>query len=315
MGKFIKMLLRWMLLKEYFTLFILALSISIATRFWPGGYDALHFYLRAPFPETTAPGWVYLVTYPASWLGWPLGWQIITFLNVWIIGTLALIFDKQRWWVIFLAPPLWWTIWLGQIEFWPASGYLIFLLVKQGYLSPTWLGMSWIAVLTKPQVGLGLLGYQWYWWYRQKRKKFLKRASLLKALLFAVGIVFVSITLWPQWPLYWLQTLRTFQATWWNASIWPYGLLTLPFTIYIFPRLREDARIRVVATTSLLISPYFALYHCSTLLAFARDWVTIFFSWLPLILGKGVPEQWMQWGWILPLWVWSRDVLPHLWQQ
>ncbi len=287
-------------------LFIIAFAVAIGIRFWPGGYDALHFYLRSPFPGTTAPGWVYLLTYPLSRLGWPLSWQILTFLNVWSVGILAQMYQSNRpWWNVFLSLPFLWTIWLGQIEFFPIFGLIIFLLVYRKRLPFSFLGISWLALLTKPQVGLGILIYQVYWLLHQDRPLYI----LAEVLFGAISISIFSIILWPQWPKYWVDTLVEFRATWWNASIWPYGLLTLPFSLYIFPRVGPTARLRFIAAQTLLVSPYFALYHCTMLIALSNDWPTILLSWLPLLIGYGVPHQWMKWGWILPLWVWARELI------
>ncbi len=287
----------------------LALGYGIAVRYLPGGYDAWTFYLRAPFPGTTAPGWVYLFTYPLAQLGWPLGWQGLVFLSVLAAGGAAWRLGNRYWWGVLVSAPFFWDVWLGQIELLPIVGMWLTAEICLGRLSPAWLGLSWLALLAKPQVGLGALVVQALCWFQGHRPGW---PSLGRAALLFSGGVGLSLVLWPWWPPQWLATLRTFQATWWNAALWPWGaLLWLP-SLYLAWRADLKRRLRLLLSASLLGSPYFALYHATTLLTVVEDWPTVLFSWLIIPLGMGLPGPWMRWGWLLPLWVWLGNAAASL---
>ncbi|RMH32748.1 MAG: hypothetical protein D6694_15820 [Gammaproteobacteria bacterium] len=285
-----------------------ALGYGLSVRYLPGGYDAFVFYIKAPFSGTTAPGWVYLCTYPLSLLEWPFGWQILTFVSVIVVGITGMLSGNKRWWGALVSAPLLWDIWLGQIEIIPLTGYLLTLLVITDRIRPMWLGLSWLALLTKPQVGLGAIVLQIIWWWVINPRKW---KELLCAMGIFIGIVTLSILLWPKWVSDWLHVMRTFHATWWNAAIWPYGLLAWPVSIFIATRkvTKPRMQLRTLAASSLLGSPYFALYHCTTLLAFTEDKFSFLLSWLIILVGKGIPNHWMGWGWLLPVWVLITDIM------
>jgi hypothetical protein len=298
--------------KKFIIVIGLTLGYSVSVFFLEGGYDALVFYLKAPFPETTTPAWVYLFTYPLSFLGWPLGWSVLIFISVSVIGIAAIIWGNKNWWIPLLSTPLIWNIWLGQIEFLPVLGLLITGLFIQRKIPSFWLGLSWLVLITKPHVGLGILIFQFLMVLRNE----LKLKDLISPLLLFCSMILLTIVFWPNWINDWIRTLQTFRPDmgWWDASIWPYGLLALPVAIY-FSRDQEPLKkIRMLSSASLLASPYFALYHCTTLMTVTDNLLVFILSWVILFIGKGIPDQWVKWGWIVPLSVLLIDLYQNYWQ-
>ncbi|MEP7357270.1 MAG: hypothetical protein ABI847_08520 [Anaerolineales bacterium] len=290
---------------HYAVLAGLALGFGIAVGFLPGGYDAFTFYLRLPNVDTTAPAWVYLVTFPISLLGWPLGWQFLTFISILIAGAAGMVWSNNRWWIVFVTTPMVWNIWLGQIEVFPMAGLLLTGLVVQKRIHPAWLGVSWLALLSKPQVGLGILIMQlvWVWGDAALGKRALAYGVGVSAALFAL-----TVLIWPGWVPNWLMTMRTFAPTWWNAAIWPYGLLAWPVALLASHKAGPRQKLRLFSAASLLGSPYFAVYHCATLLTVTDSLLAILLSWGIVLLGRGLPEHWMRWGWLLPAGLLAYDL-------
>ena len=282
------------------------IGYSIAVKFWPGGYDALKFYFKQPFPETTAPGWVYLFTYPFAWLKWPLSWQVLVGCSVLLVGLTGMLYGNRRWWGVLISIPFVWNVWLGQIEIVPTMGFFLTILIITGKIRPLWFGISWLTLLAKPQTGFGVLVVQFFWWsehYREQAKELMYAGGLF------ASVVIVSILLWPGWVADWLSTIREFHPTWWNASIWPYGLVAWPISIYIARDVNYLGKMRIFSAASLLGSPYFALYHCTALMTLTDSLFAVVLSWLIVFIGSGVPSQWMMWGWLLPAWILLMDVI------
>lgn len=287
----------------------LALGFSIAVGYLPGGYDAFTFYLRAPAVDTTAPAWVYLLTYPLSFLGWPLGWQVLTLLTVLAAGAAALLWGNWRWWIVLVTPPLLWNLWLGQIELFSLLGLILTRLILDRKIHPVWLGVSWLFLLAKPQVGLGVLVLQGLWLGQDRAHG--KRAFLYGLGLF-VALIALTVALWPSWILNWVTTMRTFTPTWWNAAVWPYGVVAWPIAIWASVQATPLQKVRLFSAASLLGSPYFALYHCLLLLSVTDNRLAGLISWMILLIGWSRPEQWMPWGWLLPTGILVMDVT-HQW--
>ena len=279
-----------------------ALGYGIAGYFLKGGYDAFRFYLRSPTLEATAPAWVYLVTYPLGILRWPFGWQILIVGTVLTAGVASNLWKDSRWWVVTFSGPLLWTIWLGQIEIFPILGVILCTLVMKQKLHPAWLGVGWLALITKPQVGLGLLLVYTWWIWREMGIK-----AILWAGFSALAILAPTFLIWPEWVQNWSIAVRELNPTWWNATIWPYGLFALPLALLPIQMSRQR-RLRMVSAASLLASPYFALYHCSTLLTFSSKPYDLLFSWLPVVIGLLFFEQWAGLGWILPAMILATDL-------
>ena len=292
--------------KKYVILIGIALGYSISVLFLDGGYDALVFYLKPPFPDTTTPAWVYLITYPLSLFGWPLGWSFLTFISVILIGTTAIIWGNKNWWIVLLSSPIIWNIWLGQIEFLPVLGLLITGLFYQKKISSVWLGISWLTLITKPHIGLGIL-FLHFSWMLSKR---LKLKDLIQPILLFISLIVITILFWPNWINNWITTLQTFRPniSWWDASIWPYGLLAIPISLYFSRNEDIPIKTRMLSSASLLASPYFALYHCTTLMTITDNIFVYIVSWLIVLIGNGLPDKWMKWSWLVPLTVLLIDL-------
>jgi hypothetical protein len=296
--------------RPYAVLLGLAFGFGLAVRYLPGGYDAFTFYLRAPAPDTTAPAWVYLFTYPLSFLGWPLGWQVLTFLSVLAAGAAGLVWANNRWWIVLVTTPMLWNVWLGQIELFPVVGLLLTGLVLQKKLHPAWLGLSWLLLLTKPQVGLGVLLLQAQALWRQPE---LRKPALLYGGGVCVGLLGLTFAAWPGWLPNWLATMRAFTPTWWNAAVWPAGLLAWPLALVAAYKAEPLRQARLFSAAALLGSSYFALYHCTTLLSLTDSLVAVAVSWLIVLIGNGQPELWMRWGWLLPASILVIDLAQTVW--
>jgi hypothetical protein len=293
--------------KKFIIVLGIAIGYSISVSFLDGGYDALVFYLKPPFPETTAPAWVYLFTYPISWFGWPLGWSILTFLSVLVVGSAAIIWDNKNWWIPLLSTPLLWNIWLGQIEFLAVLGLLITGLYLQKKIPSVWLGISWLVLITKPNVGFGILLLQLIWVISKK----IKLTDLIAPIVLFISLIVATILFWPAWINNWLTTMQTFRPniSWWDASIWPYGLLALPIAIYFSRNEQSIVKTRMLSSASLLASPYFALYHCTTLMTITDNIVVFVLAWAIVFIGQGLPDKWMKWSWLVPLAILLVDLI------
>lgn len=267
---------------KYVILLGVAIGYGVGCAFWPGGYDALVWYMRPWFSGTTAPAWVYALTYPLSLLGWPLCWQVLVVLTVLAVGVTAFVWDNESWWAVLFSAPLMWAVWLGQIELFPVAGLLITGLVLRGRIHPAWLGVSWLAYLTKPQVGLGLLVLQLIWF----------RRALFWSVVVCVAILVVTVVVWPGWILDWVLRMVRFRAEW-NASIWPFGLLAWLVVIPFFRVATDREKVCLVLAATVLSSPYFLPYHCLTMLTLVGSPLVVGLSWLTVFLGDS-------WGWLLP---------------
>ncbi|MEE8356605.1 MAG: hypothetical protein V3R33_04775 [Anaerolineales bacterium] len=292
--------------KKYVVLLGIAIGYSISVSFLNGGYDALVYYLKSPFPETTAPAWVYLFTYPISLFGWPLSLSILTFISVIVVGAAAITWGNDNWWIALLSTPFIWNIYLGQIEFLPVIGLLLTSLFKQKKISSVWLGISWLALITKPHVGFGILFLQLLWILNKE----LKINDLIPPIILFSSLIFITYIFWPNWIEDWFTTLQTFRPNKsWNASIWPYGLLALPISIYFSRKESMLVKTRMLSSASLLASPYFSLYHCTTLFTITDSILVFIVSWAIVFIGNGIPDKWMRWSWLVPLTVLLIDLL------
>jgi hypothetical protein len=276
---------------------VISIAFGFAVTFWSGGYDAVNFYFRKPFSNTTAPAWVYLVTYPISLIRWPYSWQLLTFLSIFLSGITSIVWDNTRWWVAIFSSCMVWNIWLGQIEIFSIIGILVSGLVLRKLLHPYWLGISWIALLTKPQVGFGVVLLEIFWIFSDDN---LNCKHFIGSVFVSFVTFLISLYFYPSWIFDWLMTIGQFNATWWNASIWPFGLIVWPFVIYYSRGVDRNRQIRMFAAASLLSSPYFALYHCVMLLVLSKEKTALLLTWLLIIIGNIFMFPWMKWGWILP---------------
>jgi len=137
----------------------------------------------------------------------------------------------------------------------------------------------------------------------------LGRKAITRAFGVCATILAITIAIWPTWIPSWLLRMQDFEATWWDASIWPFGLLVWPVVLLTSQKAPLLQKMRMFSAASLLGSPYFALYHCTTMLTLTDNPLALLLSWLVVLMGRGIPDQWMKWGWLLPAGVLVIDVV------
>ncbi len=270
------------------------LAFFVVTRFWPAGFDSQLYYLRWPPAEATTPYWVYLLTYPLSWLGWPLSYQVLISATVIAAALLYALRGNHRWWVIVLSSPLLFNAWWGQVEIFSLLGILVALLVLNNRLPDVWLGVVWLLLGVKLQANYGLILLITFWFIRQRGFK-----ALIPALLVSAGAISLTLLVWPGWPARLFAIYKETVFGFANASLWPYGLLAWPLALLPFP-MSSERRLRLVAAASLLGSPYFTLHHCLGLIALADSIWLLPLSWLPMLMIWQT-RDWSTYAWIIPM--------------
>lgn len=280
----------------------IVLGYAVLTLFAPGGDDGYQFYLKPWWPDATAPSWVFLLTAPANPLSWPLRWTALV-----VFSSLAALWaqravGEKRWWIVLLNHAFVINIWLGQIEIVTMIGIALAWLVMERKWHPAWFGIAILCLLTKVQVGVGLIALFTFWMYTEQGIRPFVWGGLTAGL--GVG---VTLLLYPGWIGDYLNALRTLapQDQWWNAAIFPYGLIALPF-MFIPWNVGKLRRARIVACVTLLASPYFAWYHASTPMLLETRGAMTWLSWL-----DAVPRlifNYKRMGWVVPSLMLAWDV-------
>lgn len=282
------------------------LAFFIAVRVWSGGYDAQQYYLRWPPPDATTPYWVYLFTYPLSWLGWPLSWQVLVLCTAVIACFVYALRSNQHWWVILLCSPMVFNNWWGQIEVLSILGILIGLLLLEEKIPDGWIAAVWLLLGAKIQINYGLILLFTFWFYRKRGLKAFRPGLLVFAI--EVGLTMV---IWPFWPVRLISVYKVTQFGAANASRWPYGMIAwIPALLPI--RMGASQRLRLTAAGSLLGTPYFTLHHCLGLLLLSDYAWQLPLSWLPIIMIYHT-RDWSMYAWIIPLTILIYDCF-LLWQ-
>lgn len=274
--------------------FLLAVAFPFGMQ---AGWDAQATFLKPYQLTSTAPAWVYLVTQPVGAVPWP--YSLVVWNTLSVLGVLgACRIFRVRWWLGLMNLAMIWNISLGNIEIFTAAGAVIAYLVVTRSL-PKWLGspgavwgVGLILLATKPQVGLGLMIYgTWRVWKDRGWR------GLAHAALASLAVLALTYTLWGNWIPGWLQTVlvsRNPISGTWNASIFPYGLVFLPFAW--IPTPTPLRKLRLILAVTLLASPYFSLYHAGTLLTMT-DWgVPFVLTWLTSLNSYG----WADFTWLVP---------------
>lgn len=287
-------------------LIAVATGFAIAGSFLSGGFDAFHIYLRSPRTDTVVPAQAYLFTVPLSWLGWPYSWQTLIFFTVMGTGIAAMAWGNRNWWVAVFSAPMLWNIWLGQIELFSIAGLLVAAFLIKKRVHPAWIGLMWLLFSVKLQVGLGPLILVSWWVWRDRGFKALLWGLPVAGLAFLLTFVF-----WPDWVHRWLISLQVVHPNpAWVAAIWPYGLAFIPLAV--LPRVADrKKRLRMVAAATLLASPYFTLYHCSTLLVLVSSPLAFLLSWALVYPSSLLSDTWRMWGWVLPATILLADNFMH----
>jgi len=290
----------------------LSFGFIMMTLMLPGGYDSFNYYLQSWRPTTTAPGIAQLFFEPINLLPAfpsPLRWTALVVLTIaatrWTTVTL-----NTRWWIAFLSFPFLWMIWHGQIEIFPLVGVTLgWLVIHRGW-HPAWFGLAVLFLVIKVQVGYGIV-VLYAWWLV---KNSVSWRPFAWAVVSAGGIVLITMIAYPGWIGYWLQSLGDLhpQTRYFNASIFfPFSLVA--WVIAVWPaEVGHLSRLRLFAAATLLGSPYFANYHCTTLMAMTNNRWLLAVSWVPLIPMIAFPEAQYTWSqkfaWIIPVAVIAVEV-------
>jgi hypothetical protein len=286
---------------------VIFLGVSIGlvamTVLLPGGYDSFNYYLRPWRPETTIPGVTQLFLEPLILLPpfpSPLRWTALVVVTIlaayWATATLG-----TRWWITLLSFPFLWMVWHGQIEVFPLVGIALgWLVIHRGW-HPVWFGVAVLFLLVKVQVGYGIVLLYGWWLYRRAGLMPLAWASAS-----AGGILLVSLLAYPGWIPFWLESLEDLSPTtrFFNSSVFfPLSLVAWGFALWPAD-VGHLARVRLFAAATLLGSPYFAIYHCTTLMTTLNNRWMLAVSWLAAIPVIAFPQARFDWsqrfGWLIP---------------
>ena len=189
-----------------------------------------------------------------------------------LTATLFVLWRRQARWTyllaVFTAMPLYWTLWLGQVDAVPMLG-LAFL---------PW-GMP--LVMLKPQVGVW---YTWAWWR--------KRPDKWKIVLGVLAFIGLTLLIWGWWPR--RMTAPIPFGTAYNLSLWsvwwPLGLIATAGAL-LDPDPDRAMALGAMATPCLQGCSYLVLLPALTrlngwLLGFV--WITTWSSVLMLAWGDAV---------------------------
>lgn len=286
------------------------LGAALVTLLIPGGYDGRNYFLRPWYPQTTAPAPVHLLLAPLNLLPFepPLRWTALVLLTVLIVRAASWAWEV-RWWVAMLSVPFWWTLWLGQIEALVVAGGALGWLVIQRRWPAGLMGLAGLLLLVKFQAGWGLAALFGWWLWRDRGWR-----AMLAAASMAAGLLLLSLVIYPDWPALWLDSLNTLspQSRFFNSAIFPLGLMAWPLALLPIS-MGRDRRARLVASATLLGSPYFANYHTLTLLSMTNRPMVTALTWLtvlPMVLFIGERYTWAQsFGWLIPVGVMALDLL------
>lgn len=279
------------------------IGLVSVTMMLPGGYDGWLYYFQTWHERTTAPAWVHLFLSPITLLpNYPAPWRWTALaLSTALTARLAVMTFGGRWiWVIGCVPFLW-TIWLGQIEFIAIGGVMLGWWVIGYQIHPLWMGVAALALITKVQVGWGILALFGFWMLFEKRWR-----DIAWALITAISILIITLIVYPNWIPLWFDSLRRLSPSgrYFDSSIFPLGLLA--WSVALMPiamtRLR---RLRLFACATLLGSPYFANYHCLTVMSISSHPVYWAASWLTFIPMLVADNQRL--AWIIPLCILIRE--------
>ncbi len=247
-------------------------ALSIALFIWlitatilPGGYDAYHFFLRPWWTGATVPAYAYFATAPFAGLAWPWPWAL------WGLASIGMFYAAcralgNRWWpAVLISAPVLVNLWLGQMGLFTVGGMLLgWWALRKGHAAL--MSIAILALLVKPQAGALLaLYYAWQLWREQGWR------GLAWMTGGAGAVLAVSLLVYGWWPSDFWRTLTTFGFTraYWNAAVWPWGLLAL--SALALPATGERARLRVILAANLLAAPYVSVYHGAALAVLTKS--------------------------------------------
>jgi hypothetical protein len=254
-------------------LVLLTLLFSLIGAFWRAdgfvGFDWVNFFGQgriAPF----YPPWV-------KWIVAPLTWPLLIGLTLAATSMAAYLRSTHPINIIpvFLCLPLFWTLFLGQLE-----GLVVLGL----------LGLPWLApiALVKPQVSIFAFGAKW---------------KYLIAFFLLLGI---SILIWGFWPKTLLSAESFYAEGRYQQNI-GLGWWGLPVTLATVWFSRGD--MDMLMASGVFMIPHLIPYNLLPLVpAVARlrpraAWLAAIFSWLPWTANWLGPRGWWL-GWLFVFWIW-----------
>lgn len=223
------------------------------------GTDARAFFLRSWFAETSAPGWVYLITDPLSSLPFELAYALWVMITVGVVLVWARVRGISSAWAL-LSFPLVWLVYIGQIEAFCIGGFLLAAWAVRGRKHPAWLALAALLLLSKLGVGWLPALYLFYAAWQRGPAEWGRMVAAFGAMvafsIFAVG----------DWISPWISTLVLgadgFAAgAWRDGSLWPWGLGFALAALLPFRRISPTQRLTLLAAASPLAFPYLRTYH------------------------------------------------------
>jgi hypothetical protein len=227
-------------------------------------FDWNHFFKRGWNVPLFYPPWTTILV---SHLSWPLliGITLSTF-SVAVLQRASSFFSAM---MAFCTLPLFWTIFLGQLDGLALLGVV---------------GLPWLVplVLVKPQIAMFAI------------------LSQRKALIVAAGFLALSFLIWGLWPL----DMLTYHTNEWET--WPQdiavGWLGIPaFVVLVWKMPKSDVDWWMLAGTTItpFLIPYNLLPLMPTVARLPKGWATAAAaaSWLPLASNWIGPFGWYL-GWL-----------------
>ncbi len=254
---------------------------------------------RNPYTRTPGPYWI-PYPLPAAFLGLPLGWMSDAAAGAVFIGVSTALLS----WGILRGGERWR---LGMLFSWPFVYAVIFAQWSPILCAIWFFPLLSPLVLCKPNIALPMI--------LTAKPRWLTAAI-------AAGVLAVSLTLRPGWPMEWLSQITQYQG------LRP-PLLALPFGPLILAALLcwRDRRAWLILTMA--ITPQRVFYDQLALLLVAKDkrqmfplvctsWISFLVLWLSPNMGE-MPGGWQTWvvvGHYLPavgfvIWPWVQERLPQ----
>jgi hypothetical protein len=276
------------------------IGFASATFMLPGGSDGWNVFLQGWSYKTTAPGWIHLILSPLTLLPYwpdPYRWTLLVIFTLLLTRFAVHVWGISHWWMAILSLPSIWNIWLGQIEFIHVGSAAIGWLVVQQKLHPAFWGIAALGLITKVQVGWGLAVLFTFWIWREQGNR-----SLLWAAGVAIAILLATLAVYPNWISGWLESLDDLRIRtrdiYSNPVFFPFGFIA--WLLAILPiKMERKRRVRVVASATLIGSPYLLPYHCAALMTMVTNPIIFFVTWIPLIPMILLNDY--HWAWVIPM--------------
>ena len=259
-GREIQVIIVWLVLTAVFTL----AGTFVPCRL-PLAFDWIHFFENAHNVPAFYPPWARLV---CRWLPWPL--LIGLTLSTYAVAVMKRARSVASAVAAFVAMPLWWALFLGQLDGLAMLGVL---------------GLPWLAplALIKPQIaGFAILCRR-------------------KCLIVSIGFLLASLAIWGLWPL----NLISYHTEHLDAVKWPQyvtlGLWGLPASIlalWLVPGWNADKLMLAGSFITPALIPYqlLPLMPAIARLPWWLAWLVALTSWLPVMSNWwGRAGWWLAW--------------------